>query len=157
MADQPHEKNKTPPDPVAETSDRPRLDEPIGEEKVIADESAKQDGLSGLSGGRDSIPEERTDGAGLDRTKSSVTDASATTAATSRHADSSPKPWYRNYNPMRWGRVRPVPKERTPCPEYKAGFFSQLVFQWMHPLMTVNTLPDPKKEKVAEHWADFAL
>jgi len=138
MADPAHEKDISPVDPVAETRDRPRLDEPVGEEKETADDNARQDRLSV---DRDSVREEVTGSAALDRTKSSVTDASATTAATSRHVVSQPKPWYKNYNPLQWGRIRPVPQEQTPCPEYKAGFFSLVFFQWMNPLMTVSTAP----------------
>lgn len=34
----------------------------------------------------------------------------------------------------------PVPKERTVCPEYNAGFLSTLTFQWTAPLLAVSTL-----------------
>ena len=48
------------------------------------------------------------------------------------------KPWYKKLNPLKWGGKPPVPKEREVSHEYTAGFFSQLVFQWMSPLMTTG-------------------
>ncbi|KAK0636181.1 P-loop containing nucleoside triphosphate hydrolase protein [Bombardia bombarda] len=45
------------------------------------------------------------------------------------------KPWYKQPNPLRWGKIPPVPKENAVCPEYKASFFSILFFGWMGPLM----------------------
>lgn len=73
------------------------------------------------------------------RTKSSATDASATSAAASGPGlRQEPKPWYKKLNPLRWGGIPPVPAERTVSREYKAGFFSVLTFQWMAPLMNVS-------------------
>ncbi|TWU73782.1 hypothetical protein ED733_003923 [Metarhizium rileyi] len=48
------------------------------------------------------------------------------------------KPWYKQANPLRWGRTAPVPRERSVSPEYNAGFFSKLTFQWMTPLMVTG-------------------
>lgn len=48
------------------------------------------------------------------------------------------KPWYKQPNPLRWGAVAPVPKEREVSREYNAGFWSMLTFQWMAPLMHVS-------------------
>ncbi|KAL2016707.1 hypothetical protein VTK56DRAFT_3170 [Thermocarpiscus australiensis] len=48
------------------------------------------------------------------------------------------KPWYKQPNPLRWGKIPPVPKEREVCPEYKAGFFSSLTFQWIASLMSTG-------------------
>lgn len=58
------------------------------------------------------------------------------TAATNRLPEQ--KPWYKEPNPLRWGKIPPVPRERTVCPEYEAGFFSSLVFQWIAPLMSTG-------------------
>ncbi|KAL2177987.1 P-loop containing nucleoside triphosphate hydrolase protein [Thermothelomyces heterothallicus CBS 202.75] len=70
----------------------------------------------------------------LNRLGTTATAASVTsTAATNRLPEQ--KPWYKQPNPLRWGRIPPVPKEKEVCPEYKAGFFSSLVFAWMGPLM----------------------
>ncbi|KAF2876322.1 P-loop containing nucleoside triphosphate hydrolase protein [Massariosphaeria phaeospora] len=48
------------------------------------------------------------------------------------------KKWHKNLNPLRWGAKPPLPKTREVCPEYNAGWFSLLTFQWMSPLMTVG-------------------
>jgi ATP-binding cassette subfamily C (CFTR/MRP) protein 1 len=72
----------------------------------------------------------------LAATRSHATDASvATTTAAARYAE---KPWYKKVNPMRWGPIPEVPKERIVSREYQAGFFSKLTFQWVNPLMTVS-------------------
>lgn len=60
-----------------------------------------------------------------------------TTAAT--NASKPPqqkKKWYHKINPLRYGKIPPVPKERTISREYHAGFFSMVYFQWINPLMT---------------------
>ncbi|KAL9471438.1 hypothetical protein ACSS6W_009379 [Trichoderma asperelloides] len=72
----------------------------------------------------------------LAATRSYATDASvATTSAAVRYAE---KPWYKKLNPMRWGAIPEIPKERIVSREYQAGFFSRLTFQWMNPLMTAG-------------------
>ena len=48
------------------------------------------------------------------------------------------QPWYRRLNPLRWGQMPPVPKERIISPEYGASWFSKLVFEWMTPIMKVG-------------------
>jgi len=48
------------------------------------------------------------------------------------------KPWYRNWNPLRWGAVAPVPKERMISPEAQAGVWSRLIFSWVGPVMVVS-------------------
>ncbi|KAH0495273.1 hypothetical protein TgHK011_008837 [Trichoderma gracile] len=72
----------------------------------------------------------------LRTTKSHATDASvATTAAVAQQ----PKlRWYKRLNPMRWGGIPEIPKERIVSREYQAGFFSKLTFYWMNPLMTTG-------------------
>ncbi|KAJ0114910.1 hypothetical protein J7T55_004652 [Diaporthe amygdali] len=75
------------------------------------------------------------------RTRSYATDASATTQATSHQgADErqAKKPWYKKVNPLRWGKVPPVPEERDVSHEYKASFLSQLFFMWQGPLMVTG-------------------
>ncbi|KAI1636918.1 P-loop containing nucleoside triphosphate hydrolase protein [Biscogniauxia mediterranea] len=73
-------------------------------------------------------------------TQSYATDASGLTRTTTRgSAPTQPKkPWYKTPNPLRWGSIPPVPKERVISREYQAGFFSKLTFQWMAPLMSVG-------------------
>ncbi|KAH7072955.1 P-loop containing nucleoside triphosphate hydrolase protein [Paraphoma chrysanthemicola] len=45
--------------------------------------------------------------------------------------------WYRT-NPLKWGPIPPLPKEREVCPEYDASLFSRLTWHWMQPLMNVG-------------------
>ncbi|KAI1377370.1 ATP-binding cassette transporter protein YOR1-like protein [Hypoxylon crocopeplum] len=83
--------------------------------------------------------EKRVDREELKRTQSYATDASAITRTTSRASAPPPKkPWYKTPNPLRWGPIPPVPKERQVSREYKASFLSKLTFQWMAPLMNVG-------------------
>lgn len=72
----------------------------------------------------------------LAATRSYATDASVTTSHAAIQHES--KPWYKKVNPMRWGGIPEIPKERIISKEYQAGFFSRLTFQWMNPLMTVS-------------------
>lgn len=53
-------------------------------------------------------------------------------------SDTSVKPglFYR-LNPIK-RKPAPVPDEREVCPEYTAGFFSLLTFQWMSRIMTAS-------------------
>jgi ATP-binding cassette subfamily C (CFTR/MRP) protein 1 len=48
------------------------------------------------------------------------------------------KPWYKQPNPLRWGKIPPVPEVRTPSREHTASFFSLVYFQWMAPIMNVS-------------------
>jgi ATP-binding cassette subfamily C (CFTR/MRP) protein 1 len=80
-------------------------------------------------------------------TRNSRVDLSRTQSATSAFTDISEdsdakssirrRKWYRT-NPLKWGPRPPVPKEREVCPEYTAGIFSRLTWQWMQPLMNVG-------------------
>ncbi|KAK0727269.1 ATP-binding cassette transporter protein YOR1-like protein [Lasiosphaeria miniovina] len=71
--------------------------------------------------------------AGLSRLKSYATATSVT--STTSNPQAKQKPWYQQPNPLRWGKIPQVPKERQVCPEHTAGFFSSLFFFWMGPLM----------------------
>ncbi|KAI5924764.1 P-loop containing nucleoside triphosphate hydrolase protein [Camillea tinctor] len=84
--------------------------------------------------------EKRAEREELKRTQSYATDASGLTRTTTRGSASTQpkKPWYKTPNPLRWGSIPPVPKERQASREYQAGFFSKLTFQWMAPLMNVG-------------------
>jgi ATP-binding cassette, subfamily C (CFTR/MRP), member 1 len=55
------------------------------------------------------------------------------------------KPWYRTPNPLRWGGIPPIPDERIVSPEYKAGFLSLLIFDWITPMMVVSSAPYSEK------------
>ncbi|PBP20899.1 ABC transporter [Diplocarpon rosae] len=61
----------------------------------------------------------------IDRTKSSATDTSAFSRSDS-HIDRpvDKKPWYKNLNPLKWGKVPPIPEERGVSREYTASFLS---------------------------------
>lgn len=86
--------------------------------------------------------EKRADRTELKHTQSYATDASGITRTTSRASvPVTKKPWYKTPNPLLWGSIPPVPKERQISREYTAGFFSKLTFQWMAPLMSVSTCP----------------
>jgi len=76
---------------------------------------------------------------GLDHTKSYATDASALTR-TDSNVDAPPKnkPWYKKVNPLKWGKIPPVPAARGVSREYNASFLSLVYFQWMAPLMSVS-------------------
>ncbi|KAI1503509.1 P-loop containing nucleoside triphosphate hydrolase protein [Biscogniauxia marginata] len=88
---------------------------------------------------REEPGEKRAEREELNRTQSYATDASAVTRTTTRSsAPPQPRKWYKTPNPLRWGSIPPVPKERVPSNEYKAGFFSRLTFHWMAPLMNVG-------------------
>jgi hypothetical protein len=84
--------------------------------------------------------EERADREELKRAQSYATDTSELTRTTTRASvpAASKKPWYKTPNPLLWGPVPPVPKERLESREASAGFFSRLTFHWMAPLMDVS-------------------
>ena len=88
---------------------------------------------------------------GLHTTKSSATEASAETGATALVRQPSivdrPKTRREKLNPLRWGKVRPVPEERIVSREHKANFFSILSFQWMQPFMSVSAVCCWKRER----------
>jgi ATP-binding cassette subfamily C (CFTR/MRP) protein 1 len=76
----------------------------------------------------------------VSRTKSYATDASAITGIES-HVDEPKKPWYKQLNPLRWGKVPPVPETRGVSREYTASFLSLVYFQWVAPMMAASIPP----------------
>lgn len=76
----------------------------------------------------------------LTLTKSYATDTSAATGATGVLQDSEQQKrrWYSKMNPLRWGKVPPIPDEPVVSREGAAGFWSLLTFTWMAPLMTTG-------------------
>ncbi|KAI0157470.1 P-loop containing nucleoside triphosphate hydrolase protein [Xylariaceae sp. FL1272] len=84
--------------------------------------------------------EERADRDELKRTMSHATDTSIITRTTTRASvPAAPKkPWYKTPNPLKWGSVPPVPKEKGESGEARAGFLSRLTFHWMGPIMDVG-------------------
>ncbi|KAI3323118.1 ATP-binding cassette transporter protein [Xylariaceae sp. AK1471] len=89
---------------------------------------------------REESLDERANRDELKHTQSYATDTSTITRTTTRASvpAASKKPWYKTPNPLLWGSVPPVPKERQESREASAGFFSRLTFQWMAPLMNVG-------------------
>ena len=75
--------------------------------------------------------------AGLDRAKSYATTTSVVSGVISVEEEKTRK-WYQKLNPLKWGKIRPVPDEREVSREYHAGFLSLLYFQWMSPIMSVS-------------------
>lgn len=73
-------------------------------------------------------------------TKSYATDNSAATSAIGAQDLEHEKSWFAKLNPLRWGKVPPIPDEPRVSREYSAGFFSLLFFSWMAPLMTVRSI-----------------
>jgi hypothetical protein len=76
----------------------------------------------------------------LARMKSYAT-ATSVTSNPSRVQQIIQKPWYKQPNPLRWGKIPAVPEEKEVCREHNAGFFSALLFHWMGPLMRVSFVP----------------
>lgn len=130
MALEPEDKENKPADPLTEvnTTSNSEPASPISGNGDSEKEIQKDDDPERERVGREE----------LKHTQSYATDTSAATRTTSRATLPVPKPWYKTPNPLRWGSIPPVPKERQVSREYTAGFFSKLTFQWMAPLMNVN-------------------
>ncbi|KAH8809406.1 ABC multidrug transporter-like protein [Xylogone sp. PMI_703] len=75
--------------------------------------------------------------ANLELTRSYATSA---LTRTDSHVDvaAQKKPWYKNPNPLRWGKIPPVPEQRGVSREYQASFLSMVYFQWISPIMTTG-------------------
>lgn len=129
MADKEEKTNITAPDPQAADVEPITPKEPEDAACVIDIDGTDEKNES-------SDVDEKTARPELKATKSHATDTSVATTSANRQPES--KPWYKTPNPLRWGGVPPVPEERIVSREYKAGFFSQLTFQWMAPLMSVS-------------------
>ncbi|KAK3500077.1 P-loop containing nucleoside triphosphate hydrolase protein [Neurospora hispaniola] len=122
------EKEISLPNPVADQRHR---DDEI-EEAHRSDEDVEK-----IAIGSSVVEENDEKRAELNRMRTNATNTSVTTAATI-HPHVKPKPWYKQPNPLRWGKIEPIPETRRPSPEYNAGFFRSLFFSWMGPLMTTG-------------------
>ncbi|KAI2643335.1 P-loop containing nucleoside triphosphate hydrolase protein [Xylaria nigripes] len=89
---------------------------------------------------REESLDERANRDELRHTTSYATDATSITRTTTRNSlpTAPKKPWYKTPNPLMWGSIPPVPKEKQESREASAGFFSRLTFQWMAPLMKIG-------------------
>ena len=127
------EKDELRTEPLAGTRDADR------EEKASLDLAGSKDDsgsvLRKAKSGPDEDEERRT---GLAPAQTTATTASGLTGIEA-NAASKEKPWYKTPNPMRWGKIPPVPEKRTVSREYNASFLSKVYFQWMSPLMSVST------------------
>lgn len=136
----PDEKELKVPDPMAAAVE-PDTEEPP-ENQSMSDESPlpekKDEAGDEIEEADDDEEGEESGRPNLALTKSYATDTSAATAAVDFNEEYSKRPWYRKLNPLRWGGIRPIPEESIVCREYKAGFFSQLIFNWMTPFMTTG-------------------
>ncbi len=117
-----------PPQDASLSGDKERLDEQELEQELALEQLRSTESIA-VQGEDD---ERRNE---LNRLKSTATATSVTsTTATGRLPED--KPWYKQPNPLRWGKTPPVSSEREVCPEHTAGFFSLLSFQWISPLMS---------------------
>ncbi|KAK1775815.1 P-loop containing nucleoside triphosphate hydrolase protein [Copromyces sp. CBS 386.78] len=130
MADSPNEKPKelSLPNPVADQRHR---------EDEIEEAPRNDDELEKPAIGSSFVEVNDEKRAGLNRMGTNATNTSVTTAATI-HPHSEPKPWYKQPNPLRWGKIEPIPETRRPSPEHNASFFNSLFFSWMGPLMSTG-------------------
>lgn len=117
-----------PPSPSRSLSDSP-VQPKYEEIRPSAQKDTSTDGGDGKDAQRPS----------MDRLRSYATATSVTSAPSAHFPD--PKPWYKQPNPMRWGKIPPIPEERKVSGEHNAGFFSKLIFHWMGPLMNVSAAP----------------
>lgn len=130
-----------PPGPDPEKDDL-RTEAPAGAHGADRDEKASMD-LAGSKDDSDSIAaksesapdEEKT---GLEPAPTYATTASAVTRPESQMPPKK-KPWYKTPNPLRWGKIPPVPEARTVSREYNAPFLSLVYFQWIAPIMSVGS------------------
>ncbi|KAK8137647.1 ATP-binding cassette transporter protein [Apiospora sp. TS-2023a] len=131
MPDDPVDKETRPADPLAEAN------APTNAEEVapkVLDNDAEEE----IAHQSEPI-QTRQERQEMKRTQSQATDFSELTRTTSRASvPQQSKPWYKQPNPLRWGSIPPIPKERQVSREYNAGFLSRLTFQWMAPLMNVG-------------------
>jgi ATP-binding cassette subfamily C (CFTR/MRP) protein 1 len=116
--------NEAPQEPIAEDSASSRTD--AGSTSPSLGEKNEKLGTDD----RDSRPEAH-------RTLTTTSTLSAVTT-NERPALKQSKPWYKEPNPLRWGAMPQVPKDREISHEHGAGFFNQLTFSWMGSLMRVG-------------------
>jgi hypothetical protein len=104
--------------------------EPIKTEPVATGAEKDLEASHDTRSARGNLSRLQSRSSGFSDASSDITDAKSSTIGKKR--------WYKKANPLRWGPKPPVPKTREVCPEYQAGWFSLITFQWMAPLMTVS-------------------
>ena len=110
-------------------------DEDREEKRLSLDLPGSKDGLASFPPTPESAEEKRTR---LEPAQTYATTASEMTGP-EPPAVRGQKPWYKNPNPLRWGKIPPVPAARTVSREYNAPFLSLVYFQWIAPIMKVST------------------
>ncbi|KAI1754416.1 P-loop containing nucleoside triphosphate hydrolase protein [Xylaria castorea] len=135
MSNVPAEKETKPADPLSEVDAPATLESSV----PFNDHDDHDDPEEEIRRREESL-DERAARDELKRTQSYATETSTITRTTTRGSvpATSKKPWYKTPNPLLWGSVPPVPKEKQESREASAGFFSKLTFQWMAPLMNVG-------------------
>jgi len=135
-------------DPMAEAQNTNHAEPAVAEPKPIYDPSSS-------SGSSAADPDEKSHEKELEhssikgiegdrpRAYRTVTTATEQSAVSLNAAQKAQKvrdalPWYRKYNPLRWGPIPELPKDRVVSREYNANFFSKLTFHWMGPLMSAG-------------------
>ncbi len=119
-------------DPLTEAV-RPEHDEDIDEEKGIAAAAAER------SDDTDEVESLREQEREITLLKRLASGSVASVAEADEEDDAGKKK--RSLNPLRWGKIPPIPEERIVCPEVDAGFFSKLIFHWQASMMRVRSLP----------------
>ncbi|KAJ9652888.1 ATP-binding cassette transporter yor1 [Neophaeococcomyces mojaviensis] len=132
----------------AEEKDLERALSQTGGEKAEADLEQKDEPVQYLevpkptrrtsrtSGERNPLQRQVSAATTIGSTASELTEVTTVTTTASKPQEPEKKPWYHKINPLRFGKIPPVPKERIVSREYNANFFSLLTFQWINPLMT---------------------
>ncbi|KAI1429461.1 ABC transporter family protein [Xylaria sp. FL1777] len=135
MANETAEKESKPADPLTEVEAPVKVEAP-----TTYDDQDDIDNPEEEIRRREESLDERANTDELKRTLSYATNTSTITRTTTRASvpTVSKKPWYKTPNPLLWGSIPPVPKEKLESGEARAGFFSKLTFQWMAPLMNVG-------------------
>jgi hypothetical protein len=100
------------------------------------DLAGSKDDSDSIAAKSESAPDEEK--TGLEPAPTCATTASAVTRPESQ-APPKKKPWYKTPNPLRWGKIPPVPEARTVSREYNAPFLSLVYFQWIAPIMSVGS------------------
>jgi ATP-binding cassette subfamily C (CFTR/MRP) protein 1 len=125
-------------EPVAEEPIRVGTAKELNEETVLDTEAVEEAEVS--SSGDDVAKEKQR--AQIQRTQSTWTQGTGTSYASSvQHVDEQAplkQTWGERLNPLKSRYPPPVPTERIPSREWKAGFFSVLYFQWINPLMVTG-------------------
>ena len=147
MADRSEKKDEYGAADLAAAAETTNNDEPLdvdGEEKDYIEVTSH--GQPSSHSGSENGHNEKENRPGLEHIKSYATTTSVITRTESQADEPTKrKPWYKKYNPLRWGKIPPVPETRKVSREYNAPFLSLVYFQWMAPLMSVSLqLPQPQ-------------